>query len=166
MRAYKCEKKAEDKLMDAGLECFVPKHYVVRAYHGVKSKRLVPAIPSLVFVHAEHASITNFKKKYNFLQFVTWKQATRLEYIIISDREMENFMKVAAHYEEDVTFYKPEEINLKKGMQVRIHGGKFDGVTGLFMRVRGKRNRRVVVLLGGVLAAAAEIHPDLIEVIS
>lgn len=37
---------------------------------------------------------------------------------------------------------------------------------GVFMQVQGKRNRRVVVLLEGVMAVAAEVHPDLIEVIS
>ena len=50
--------------------------------------------------------------------------------------------------------------------QVRIHGGKLNGVMGVFMQVQGKRNRRVVVLLEGVMAVAAEVHPDLIEVIS
>ena len=43
---------------------------------------------------------------------------------------------------------------------------KSNGVTGVFMQVQGKRNRRVVVLLEGVMAVAAEVHPDLIEVIS
>ena len=58
------------------------------------------------------------------------------------------------------------ELDLRKGCRVRIHGGKLNGVTGVFMQVQGKRNRRVVVLLEGVMAVAAEVHPDLIEVIS
>ena len=53
MRAYKSEKRAEEKLKGKdGLEYFIPKYYAVRVYHGVKSKRLVPIIPNLVFVHA------------------------------------------------------------------------------------------------------------------
>ena len=77
MRAYKNEKMAEDRLKDKeyGLEYFIPKHYAVRIYHGVKSTRLVPVIPSLVFVHASHSQITEFKKRYNFLQFAMWKKA-------------------------------------------------------------------------------------------
>ena len=51
-------------------------------------------------------------------------------------------------------------------MRVCIHGGKFDKVKGMFVRVQGKRNRRVVVLLEGVMAVSAEVHPDLIEVLS
>ena len=45
-------------------------------------------------------------------------------------------------------------------------GDNLNGVMGVFMQVQGKRNRRVVVLLEGVMAVAAEVHPDLIEVIS
>ena len=73
MRAYKSEKRAEEKLKGKdGLEYFIPKCYAVRVYHGVKSKRLVPVIPNLVFVHASRTQITEFKKRYNFLQVRVW----------------------------------------------------------------------------------------------
>lgn len=167
MRAYKSEKRAEEKLGGKdGLEYFIPKCYAVRVYHGVRSKRLVPVIPSLVFVHASRTQITDFKKRCNFLQFVMWKKSTGLEYLIVPDEQMENFIKVSSQYEENISYYHPEEINLQQGTRVRIHGGKLNGVTGVFMQVKGKKNRRVVVLLEGVMAVAAEVHPDLIEVIS
>lgn len=167
MNAYKNEKKAEDKLGGKdGLEYFIPKCYAVRVYHGVKSKRLVPVIPNLIFVHASHKQITEFKKLYNFLQFVTWRKNTGVEYVIVPDKQMDSFIKIASQYEETTVYYKPEEIDIEKGTRVCIHGGKFDGVKGVFMRVKGKRNRRVVVMLEGVMAVSAEVHPDLIEVIS
>ena len=167
MRAYKSEKRAEEKLGGKdGLEYFIPKCYAVRVYHGVRSKRLVPVIPSLVFVHASRTQITDFKKRCNFLQFVMWKKSTGLEYLVVPDEQMENFIKVSSQYEENISYYHPEEINLQQGTRVRIHGGKLNGVTGVFMQVKGKKNRRVVVLLEGVMAVAAEVHPDLIEVIS
>lgn len=164
MRAYKCERLAEEKLSGKdGLEYFIPKHYVIRVYHGTKSKRLVPVIPSLVFVHARHDQIIDFKKRHDFLQFTMWEKRIGKEYIIVPDDQMDSFIKVASQYENDVTFYKPNEVDLKKGTRVRIHGGKLDGVEGTFVRVRGKRNRRVVVQLDGIMAAATEVHPDLIE---
>ena len=59
------------------------------------------------------------------------------------------------------------EINIEKGTKVRIHGGSFDGTEGVFVKIKGKRNRRVVVLIEGLAAIAinAEISPDLIEII-
>lgn len=70
MRAYKNEKLAEEKLSSSnGLEHFIPKHYAVRTYHGKKTRQLVPVIPSLLFVHASHSQITEFKQtQYNRCQ--------------------------------------------------------------------------------------------------
>lgn len=168
MRAYKNEKMAEDRLKDKeyGLEYFIPKHYAVKTYHGVKSTRLVPVIPSLVFVHASHSQITEFKKRYNFLQFAMWKKSTGMEYITVPDDQMDSFIQIASLHEKDTVYYKPDEIDIRKGTRVCIHGGKLDGVKGVFMRVKGKRNRRVVVMLEGIMGISAEVHPDLIEVIS
>lgn len=166
MRAYKCEQAAEDMLRGRdGLECFMPKHYVLRVYHGVKSKRLVPVIPSLVFVHASHRQITEFKKTYNPLQFVTTGMYGEQKYLIVPDKQMDDFIRVASQYEESMLYLRPDEVDIEKGTRVRIHGGKFDGVEGVFMRVSGKRNRRLVVLLEGILAISAEVQPDMIEVI-
>ena len=154
MRAYKSEGKAEEKLAGKdGLAYFIPKCYAIRVYHRVKSKRLVPAIPNLVFVHASRSQILNFK-------------STGSEYIVVPDEQMDSFIKVASQYDENISYYRPSEINLQKGTRVRIHGGKFDGVKGIFMQVRGKRNRRIVIMLEGVIAVTAEVDPDLVEVIS
>ena len=149
-----------------GLEYFIPKHYAVRVYHGVKSKRLVPVIPNLVFVHASRKQITDFKKKYNFLQFMMWEKSTGLKYIVVPDKQMESFIKIGSQYEENTIYYKPEEIDIRKGNHICIYGGKFNGVKGVFMRVKGKRRSRVGVMLEGIMGISVEVHPDLIEVIN
>ncbi len=168
MRAYKCEGRAEELLSgEKGLKHFIPKHYAVRVYHGVKSKRLVPVIPSLVFVYASQEEIVEFKKHSNFLQFITWKKKDGTsEYLIVPDRQMEDFIRVASVHGETTSFYRPEEINIERGTRVCIHGGQLDGVTGVFMQVKGKRNRRLVVMLEGIIAVAAEVQPDLVEVLA
>ncbi len=166
MRAYKSEGRAEETLSgEGGLEYFIPKRYVMRTYHGIKSKRLVPVIPSLVFVHASQQQIVSFKKINNFLQFVMWEKSSGLEYLVVPDDQMENFIKVSSQNSESTVYFKPEEIDIKKGTRVRIHGGNFDGVTGTFMQVKGKRNKRLVVMLDGIIAIAAEVDPDLIEIL-
>lgn len=107
-----------------------------------------------------------FQENHNFLQFVMWEKSTGQEYIVVPDEQMDSFIKIASQYEETTVYYKPEEIDVRKGTRVCIHGGKLDGVKGMFMRVKGKRNRRVVVMLEGIMGISAEVHPDLIEVIS
>ncbi len=166
MRAYKCEGKAEERLSgDGGLDYFIPKHYALRSYHGVKSRRLVPVIPSLVFVRASRRQLINFKKDNNFLQYVMNNTSGGSECLVVPDDQMSNFIKVASQLEENLTYFKPDEIDIKKGTRVRIHGGAFDGVEGVFMRTEGVRDRRLVVLLEGVMAISAKVRPDLVEVL-
>ena len=165
MRAYKAEKRAEETLAAEGMEHYVPKTYALRVYHGVKSRHLVPALPSLVFVHASHDDIVDFKRRHNFLQFITGKRGVKSEPMVVPDRQMTDFIKVSSQYEADTVYLKPEEVDLTKGTKVRILGGPFDGVEGLFLRVKGKRDKRLVVWVERVIATAVDISPDLIQVI-
>ncbi len=166
MRAYKSEKRAEEALSgEGGLKYFIPKHYVMRVYHGVKSRRLVPVIPSLVFVYATREQLVDFKKRNNYLQFVMWEKRSGLEYLTVPEDQMDSFIKVSSLQEAGTVYLNPDEVDLSKGTRVLIHGGRFDGVTGTFMQVKGKRNRRIVVLLDSVLAVAAEVDPELLEIL-
>ena len=165
MRAHKCEARAEEKLAEAGIEFYIPKNWVVRVFHGKKTKRLVPVIPDLIFVKASHRTIADFKIANNYLQFVIWNRKDGQEYVTVPDNQMEDFIRVSSDPNADAMYLAPGEINIKKGTRVRIIGGELDGVCGAFMKVRGKRNKRLVVLLDGVLAVSAEVQPDLIEVI-
>ena len=165
MRAYKAEKKAEETLSAAGIEYYVPKIYALRIYHGVKRRHLVPAIPSLVFVRASHNQLIAFKRRHNFLQFVTGRGGDENEPIVVPDNQMDDFIKVSCQNQADTVYLRPEEVDLSKGTKVRIHGGPFDGVEGYFLRVTGKRDKRLVVWVERVIATAVEVSPDLIEVL-
>ena len=166
MRAYKTESKAEEALSgEYGLPFFIPKQYIIRTFHGKKTRSLVPAIPSLVFVYASRESLNDFKRRFPFLQYVMLKSMKGSEYMKVPTHEMENFIKVSTHAEEDLIYYRPEEINIKGGSRIRVLGGPFDGAVGYFVKIQGKRNRRFVVKLDGVMAISVEVKPDLVEVI-
>lgn len=86
--------------------------------------------------------------------------------IIVPDDQMRQFIAVAGTYDEHLIFFSPDEVNLRKGTKVRITGGDFEGYEGVFVKVKGARDRRVVISLQGVIAMAmATLSPDLIEVI-
>ena len=69
-------------------------------------------------------------------------------------------------YNDQLLYFQPGEVNLTKGTKVRITGGELEGQEGIFVKVKGARDRRVVIAIQGVIAVAmATIHPDLIEVI-
>ena len=166
MRAYKSEARVEELLQGPdGLPYFIPKHYVLQNSRGKKVRRLVPAIRSLVFVHASRRQINAFKLRCPLLQYVMWKKSTGLEYLQVPDRQMDNFLKVARQHDEELVYYQPQEINFHAGTHIRMIGGLFDGAEGYFVKLRGKRSRRLVVKLDGIAAIAAEVTPEYVEII-
>lgn len=158
--------KVKGMLDEAQMECFVPMRYEVRTVRGKKVRLYVPAVSNLLFVHTTDSRLRLFKQTTTFLQYLVRRVDGVSRKIIVPDAQMEQFMRVSRTDDDRLVYLKPEEINLSKGTRVRILGGVFDGVEGLFVKVKGKRNRRVVVMIEEVSAIAiSEVSPDLIEVL-
>ena len=56
-----------------------------------------------------------------------------------------------------VLFVAKGEVNLEKGRKVRVTGGLFEGIEGVFIRVKGER--RVVVSLFNLFSVATTFVP-------
>ena len=164
---YRRERIAKEFLESKGIECFVPmKTALVEKRNGTKQRQLVPAIHNLVFVHTDKETIKTLKQGVNFLQYHTRPVNGKNVPIIVPDSQMQQFIAVTQAGNDSLTYLRPDEIDLAKGTKVRVHGGAFDGTEGFFVKVQGKRSRRVVLLIEGITAVAlAEISSDFIEVI-
>ena len=165
MRAtYRREPDAMRLLEKEKMGCFVPMQYKVSIRKGRKVRALVPVVHNLLFVHARPSDVKRVKSQVSYLQYITDTRSGRK--IIIPDSEMQRFIAVAGTYNDHLLYFQPDELNLSKGTKVRVIGGDFAGQEGIFLKVKGARDRRVVVEIQGVIAVAmATIHPDLIEVI-
>ena len=165
MRAtYRREPDAMRLLEKENLGCFVPMQYKISLKKGRKVRALVPVVHNLIFVHARPSELKRVKSQVAYLQYITDTRSGRK--IIIPDGEMQRFIAVAGTYNDHLLFFQPDELNLSKGTKVRVTDGDFAGQEGIFLKVRGARDRRVVVEIQGVIAVAmATIHPDLLEVI-
>ena len=165
MRAtYRREPDAMRLLEKENLGCFVPMQYKINIKKGKKVRALVPVIHNLIFVHACPSEIKRVKSQTTYLQYITDTRSGQK--IIIPDHDMQRFIAVAGTYNDHLMYFHPDELNLSKGTKVRVTGGDFEGQEGIFLKVKGARDRRVVVEIQGVIAIAmATIHPDLIEVI-
>ena len=102
------------------------------------------------------------KQDIPFLQYMVDTRSRQK--IVVPEEQMKHFIAVAGTHHEQLLYFAPEEVNLSKGTKVRIRGGEFEGYEGIFIKVKGARDRRVVIQIQGVVAVAmATIHPDLIE---
>ena len=147
------ELKAKSYLEDHGLECFVPMKYdIVTDRRRCKSKKLVPAIHNLLFVHTTRERIQELKRGLDYLQYLTHSVDGRNVPIIVPDGQMQQFITVCNTYDDRLVYLAPDEINLAEGTPVRIIGSAFDGVEGTFVKVKKKRKKRVVVLVRGIAA--------------
>ena len=164
---YRRELIAKEYLERKEVECFVPmKETLVERRNGIKRRQMVPAIHNLIFVHTSKERIKILKQGVNFLQYHTRPQNGKNVPIIVPDVQMQQFITVTCAKNESITYLRPEEVDIKKGTRVRVHGGAFDGTEGHFVKVQGKRSRRVVMLIEGIAAVAlTEISTDFIEVI-
>lgn len=166
---FKKELTVRDALRRSGLRCYVPMRYRIETQSGHKVRRLVPAITELVFVYGTEEDIKQAKGKlretcYWLTRPVLGK--SRREKVVVSDRDMKNFIRITEQTEREVTYFRPDEVSLVKGDRIRIHGGAFDGVEGVLLKVKGKREKQLVVSIPDLAVAAVSIKPDVIEVVS
>ena len=148
-----------------GVENFIPMRYEHVVRKEKKVRVLVPAVHNLVFIRTTLRRLREIKEMPGLnipVRYIMDRETRRP--VIVPDGQMRSFIAVAGSYDEAVVYLEPTEVNLAQGTRVRITGGIFEGVEGVFVRVR--HDRRVVVCIEGVMAVATTfVHPSLVEAI-
>lgn len=161
---YNRELKVKEDLDARGVPNFVPMQYRREERNGVMVKRLVPSVHNLIFIRMTPSEMKEYKETTALPIRYIMDRGTQHP-IVVPDREMENFIKVAGTYEEKLVYLNTDPDIFSKGERVRIIGGEFAGAEGIFMRI--KRDRRVLVSIPGVVAVATTfVHPSMIEKIT
>ena len=155
------ELKAKSFLEDKHIECFVPMRYeMVKDSKQVKSKKLVPALRNLIFVHTTKEQIQTEKSSLGYLHYLTKPENGRNVPIIVPEHQMQQFITVCDTYDDHLVYLSPDEIKLDAGTPVRIIGSMFDGVEGTFVKIAGSRKKKVVVLVQGIAAVMVAQFTD------
>ena len=158
------EIKIRDEARKAGFDAFVPLSYEVKTVRGQKQRKLIPALSGLLFAKGELEALKAYTRESAYPVYIRKSTfSNHEEYLVIPTKAMEDFIAVTQHREEHVSYFRPEEIRLQEGDHIRIKGGLYDGREGIIMRIKGKRNRHLVVQIPGFLAAAVELSPQMIE---
>ncbi len=158
------ELKVRDDARRYGLQAFVPLTYVVKTHRGQKHRALIPAVSKLLFVKGTLDEVKDYIQHAHYVVFIRKSTFSNKEdYLTVPTKAMEDFIAVTENHEEHVTYFRPEEISLQEGDKIRIKGGFYDGREGIIMRIKGKRNKHLVVQIPGVLVAAIELSPEMIE---
>ena len=166
---YNREMSVKRELDALGIENFVPMHYELRENNGARKRVLVPAIHNLIFVRSTQDMLTELKNTRRELMPLRYivrhtLEDGRVEIIVVPDRQMENFRRVAGVETDDVMFLDCNEYICRVGRRVRIVQGPFAGVEGVIKRI--KNNKHVVVQVEGLAAVAITfVPPSLLEAV-
>ena len=154
---YSREMALKEYLDRCRMESFIPMSYKEVIKGERKVRKLVPVIHNLVFVRSTREKLDEMKRDISLkvpIRYIMDRETRRP--LVVPDRQMHSFIAVAGAYDEQIVYLDPTIVSL------RIVGGVFSGVEGIFIRIKG--DRRVVVSIEGVMAVAtAFVHPSLIE---
>lgn len=170
---YNRTEKARAIISNAGVQSYMPMHYVVKKEIGKKKRILQPLLPNLLFIYATREAVISIIKKKedesSVLKFYLDKTKPLEENgkhppLIIPFAAMTNFIKATSTDSEHVRIVSAEQCHYKSGDTVKVIGGEFEGVIGKVARVAGQQ--RVVVEISGLcLVATAYIPTDFIEIV-
>ncbi len=158
---YQREMQAHLKLMDMGIESFVPTQRKKIVRGGKAFYRTVSALHNYIFVRASLGEIKRIKESYiPYLRFMMGHDENGNKCPqTVPEQQMHHFIAITGSENQMIKYLEPESIDLTKGEKVRILAGPFAGVEGTFMKISAKNEKRVVVKIEGVTAVATAAIP-------
>lgn len=153
--SYGREDKASDYIIADGTFVYVAKRYTRKTVNGKQKKVLESLIPNLLFVYTTSEKAEEYIRKTPVISYLTYyynhfqhNEDQKNPPLIISCREMENFIMATCNNSEHLKFVDESQCHFKSGDIVRITDGVFRGVEGRVARVSGQQ--RVVISLSDV----------------
>ena len=166
--AFHRELRVRDELQRLSIEHYLPLKWSQRIYGGHLRRVQVPAL-NYIFVRSSQQSITDLKMHNKELAYLRYKmnvshdESVPAEIMTVPDLEMNNFMLVTKHGNEQLEYLIYTDFFEKEGRKVRIVDGDFVGVEGEIKRI--KKDRCVVVTIKGIAAVAMQVPFNQLEFI-
>ena len=157
------EIKIYDAMKLQHIECFVPLKYQVKRVRNRQQETLVPAIAGLIFAHGTEEELKDYMlSSKDRLFFRHSAYSNHQDRLIVSDRDMRQFMDFVAAHQQVVNYFSPEEIAWREGELVRVTIGTKD-YEGKIVRIKGKRKKVFALEIKNTTFATIELTPELMQ---
>lgn len=155
MRATYGRNLMAQRLLDvAKVESFVPmRKRTVKVGRRIKTD-LIPVVRDLIFVLGAREVIQEAKGRIPYLHYITQTSEGRNIPIEVPEEQMQQFIAVCNEADDSAEFHAGEDIDYTVGESVRITGGAFKGCEGRLTKIEGKRTKRFVVAIEGIIAVS------------
>lgn len=136
------------------IESFVPmRKRTTKVGRRIKTD-LIPVVRDLIFVLGERDTIQEIKGRIPYLHYITRPTEGRNIPIEVPEAQMQQFIAVCNEMDDKAEILAGEEANFEIGERVRVTGGAFKGCEGKLVKIEGKRSKRFVVAIDGVIAVS------------
>ena len=134
------------------IESFVPmRKRTTKIGRRVKTD-LVPIVRDLIFVLGERERIQEIKGRLPYLHYITRPGEGKNLPIEVPAEQMLQFIAVCNEMDDKAEVIAAEEAHFEVGERVRITRQGLQGGEGRLVKIEGKRSKRFVVEIEGVIA--------------
>ena len=165
LKVSRKESLAISTLEKAGLRTYCPMAQTDTTIHNKKVIVERPLIPNTLFAYAPFRELNTLKNAHPFITYCYKKVDGKYKILQVPTREMELFIETSTKMKEDITYFHPEEVELRQGDKVKIVGGIFDGYEGTLLKAKGRAKRMFLVNFELLGAIGTHIEPEYIRVI-
>jgi transcription antitermination factor NusG len=157
--------KINHYLTKSNVECFFPlvnKEQRIRNSERTKPV-LQPLFGNLVFVKSSKECLTpllrEIRERFNITDdlYYRYREGKKRIIIVVPEKQMRDFIAIAGCTQKRVIYLSNDEVNFEQGTKIRIIGGTFEGVEGIFLKIKGKN--RVIVSLPNLLSVSTAFIP-------
>lgn len=136
------------------LESFVPmRKRTTKLGRRIKTD-MTPVVRDLIFVLGVREEVQEAKGKISYLHYITRPAEGRNIPVEVPVEQMEQFMAICNEMDDKAEILAGEEARFEIGERVRIKGGAFRGCEGKLVKIEGKRTKRFVVSIDGIIAVS------------
>lgn len=146
-------RRIKDRLVEAGVECYLPTQLQERIYNNRKRRIEVPLIPNLLFIRVNAEACYDIANELSLPMRYVLDRAERRP-APISNKQMSDFRLLVEMPDDCLTLVN---IQLAAGDRVRVTAGPMKGIEGELIRIKG--HRRVVVRLNDTISVASTYIP-------
>lgn len=115
---------------------------------------MIPVVRDLIFVLSEREEIQEAKGKIPYLHYITTPSEGRNIPVEVPEEQMQQFIAVCNEIDDKAEILAGEEAHFEVGERVEVVNGAFKGCKGSLVKIEGKRSKRFVVAIDGIIAVA------------
>jgi len=163
---YNRELKLKKLLDEINVQSFIPMKYKEVVENEQKKKLEVPVVSNLIFICSTRAFLDEYQatRRSNEVPIRYMRDFNTKQPVIVNDQDMHFFIQTVKLSNKNLLYLRDNIEKFSSHPKVRVTCGQFEGVEGYAVRIR--RDRKVVILLHGVIAVAISgIHYSLLEII-